>query len=53
MSCSLVKDKGRIVSRLWTTKRARTRVYLYKNLEEQKEQSTSKRDENDVKIIKK
>jgi hypothetical protein len=27
-------------------------VYLY-NLEEQKEQSTSKRDENDVKIIKK
>jgi hypothetical protein len=27
-------------------------IYIY-NLEEQKEQSTSKRDENDVKIIKK
>ena len=52
MSSLACKDKGRIASRLWTTKRARTRVYLY-NLEEQKEQSTSKRDENDVKIIKK
>jgi hypothetical protein len=52
MSCSLVKDRSYRLEIMDDETCAYTRVSIY-DLEEQKEQSTSRRDEHDVKIIKK